>query len=141
MSIPHIRYQPGDYRATVTFPYHPEVVQSIKDTILSYDREWNPSLKQWLVAPPWIETARRILASAFGECRVSGNQDRPEPTPIRSIDRAYRVLHLLPTAPPELIEASYRIVAKRVHPDCGGDAEAMRQLNAAIALLRDEVTA
>jgi len=50
-------------------------------------------------------------------------------------DEAYEVLWLRTGAPPEVIRAAYRALAARLHPDVGGDAAAMRRLNAAYALL------
>ena len=38
----------------------------------------------------------------------------------------------------ELIEAGYRALAKKCHPDCGGDVGKMQQLNAAMERLRDK---
>jgi curved DNA-binding protein CbpA len=49
---------------------------------------------------------------------------------------AYETLHLLPTAPPELVTAAYRCLAQRHHPDRGGDDEAMVCLNTAVACIR-----
>jgi hypothetical protein len=37
----------------------------------------------------------------------------------------------------KVITAGYREMAKRLHPDAGGDADQMRELNAAVAKLRD----
>ena len=51
------------------------------------------------------------------------------------------MLHLLPSAPPELIAGAYRILARLHHPDVGGDAETMNRLNAARDLLRERVPA
>jgi hypothetical protein len=36
----------------------------------------------------------------------------------------------------KVVAAGYRSLAKQYHPDCGGDPEAMRELNAAAAKLR-----
>jgi curved DNA-binding protein CbpA len=47
------------------------------------------------------------------------------------------VLHLLPSAPPELIEGAYKILARLSHPDVGGDPEAMRALNEARDALKE----
>lgn len=43
----------------------------------------------------------------------------------------YTVLHLLPTAPPELVKASYRTLASLHHPDKGGDTAIMAKINEA----------
>jgi heterodisulfide reductase subunit A-like polyferredoxin len=39
----------------------------------------------------------------------------------------------------EVVTAGYRALAKQRHPDLGGDVEAMRQLNAAVAALREHI--
>lgn len=44
----------------------------------------------------------------------------------------YEVLQVSPKADPEVIEATYKTLAKKMHPDAGGSDEAMRELNAAI---------
>jgi curved DNA-binding protein CbpA len=46
------------------------------------------------------------------------------------------VLHLLPSAPPELIDAASGTLARLHHPDVGGDPETMRTLNDARDALR-----
>ena len=40
-------------------------------------------------------------------------------------------LWLKPGAPREVIDAVYRVLARRYHPESGGDPEAMQRLNAA----------
>jgi curved DNA-binding protein CbpA len=49
----------------------------------------------------------------------------------------YRLLHVQPEAPAEIIRASYRTLmgALRAHPDLGGDPTRAAQLNAAYAVL------
>lgn len=49
------------------------------------------------------------------------------------------VLGLDPGASEEEAASAYRDLAKRHHPDRSGDAERMREINAAYALLRDEI--
>ncbi|MDQ3694364.1 MAG: J domain-containing protein [Chloroflexota bacterium] len=104
-------------------------------------RAWEPDKKCWLIASSWVNRVRRLLEQAFGPCRIetpAGGTGSAayEPTPIRPSDAALRTLHLLPSAPPALIESAYRCLARVHHPDAGGDTEAMRNLNAAIATLR-----
>jgi DnaJ domain len=48
----------------------------------------------------------------------------------------HRVLGLPPTATPEEIAATYRRLAKESHPDLGGGAARMAEINAAYDLLR-----
>ncbi|MCZ2291273.1 MAG: DnaJ domain-containing protein [Burkholderiales bacterium] len=51
----------------------------------------------------------------------------------------YRILHVQPEAPLEVIRASYRTLMStlRSHPDLGGDPEAAARINAAYAVLAD----
>jgi hypothetical protein len=51
----------------------------------------------------------------------------------------YRLLHVQPEAPLEVIRASYRTLMStlRAHPDLGGDPEAAARINAAYAVLTD----
>ncbi|MFN0184703.1 MAG: J domain-containing protein [Aquabacterium sp.] len=51
----------------------------------------------------------------------------------------YRLLHVQPEAPAEVIKASYRALMStlRAHPDLGGDTDTAARLNAAYAVLSD----
>src|SRR5665811_1448586 len=50
----------------------------------------------------------------------------------------YRVLQVDPAADPDVIQAAYRVLARKHHPDHTGDEEGMKTLNAAWEVLRDE---
>ena len=51
---------------------------------------------------------------------------------------AYRVLHVDPAADQDVIAAAYRVLARKLHPDTGGeDATLMAELTRAYAILRD----
>ena len=67
----------------------------------------------------------------------------PPPGPGAAPERRnlYRILHVQPEAPVEVIRASYRALmsALRAHPDLGGDTARAAQINAAYAVLRDPV--
>jgi curved DNA-binding protein CbpA len=54
-------------------------------------------------------------------------------------DRAdfYRVLQVDPAADPDVIQAAYRVLARKLHPDLTGDEEGMKSVNAAWDILRD----
>jgi hypothetical protein len=62
----------------------------------------------------------------------------PPPGGSRQIPPHYAVLHIDPSAPLEVAEAAYRALARKAHPDAGGDAERMKRLNAAIERIREE---
>jgi len=50
----------------------------------------------------------------------------------------YRTLQVDPSADVEVIQAAYRVLARRFHPDLAGDDEVMKRLNAAWEILRDK---
>lgn len=56
--------------------------------------------------------------------------DSIEGVPGDTVD-AFAALHLLPSAPAELVKAAHRITAKRLHPDRGGDHRRMVAANLA----------
>jgi hypothetical protein len=68
-----------------------------------------------------------------------GTAPGPRAAPERR--NLYRILHVQPEAPVEVIRASYRALmsALRAHPDLGGDTARAAQINAAYAVLRDPV--
>jgi curved DNA-binding protein CbpA len=49
----------------------------------------------------------------------------------------YRVLQVDPSADLEVIQAAYRVLARRFHPDHAGNDAAMKRLNAAWEVLQD----
>jgi len=65
------------------------------------------------------------------------DDDEPStPPPLRKTDPSYATLHLLPSAPPELVDAAYRCLARLHHPDTGGSTTTMQRLNAAHGALK-----
>lgn len=54
-----------------------------------------------------------------------------------SAKNLYERLRVEPDAEPHVVRAAYYALARRLHPDAGGDARAMTMLNAAWAVLRD----
>lgn len=134
----------ADGSVTLTFPFHRPLIENLKLHIPASFRSYDAERKAWTVEGSMAGIAVNLVRAVYPMVTIipyRAADEPPAPTPIRSVDRAFRVLHLLPSAPPELIEGAYKIIAKRVHPDRGGDAAAMRALNEAVALLRDEVTA
>jgi hypothetical protein len=116
-----------------------ECVDDLKARIPPRLRAWKPEARSWWVAErAWFEL-REWAEEWFaeGEPQAHGRQrGAPRPHPAAdSRTEAYRALHLLPTAPPELVKAAYRVLALLNHPDKGGDTETMRNINVAYELL------
>ncbi len=47
----------------------------------------------------------------------------------------FTTLHLLPSAPPELVKAAYKTLAKIYHPDVQGDSAKMIEINRAFEII------
>ena len=49
----------------------------------------------------------------------------------------YRTLQVDPAADPEVVQAAYRVLARKLHPDLTGDESGMKRLNRAWDVVRD----
>ena len=59
-------------------------------------------------------------------------------TVIIDKDDPYTVLHLLPTAPMEVVEAAFRQLSKIYHPDAGGNEQLMQKITRAYQSIKDQ---
>lgn len=82
------------------------------------------------------ELEREFLHTDPAQTRRRANPLAP---PIHSAAYgAYGVLGVLPSAPREVVEAAYRALALKFHPDRGGTDQIMANLNRAIEHIRKE---
>lgn len=51
----------------------------------------------------------------------------------------YEILNVVPSASLEELNAAYRQVARRAHPDLGGSADDIALVNSVMAVLRDPI--
>jgi hypothetical protein len=117
--------------AVKTPHYDPNYIKEMKDQVPSHLRKWSPNDKVWLFKDAAMKTVFTLLSRHFGEYTCSAG--RAEVTPAA----AFAELHLLPSAPPELVKVAYRTLAKLHHPDVGGSTATMRKLNSAYKLIED----
>jgi hypothetical protein len=117
-------------------------LDDLKETIPAIGRRWDPTNRAWLVGHGYLIPTRRWAHRWFGPDELvliedpAHRQERtPPPRTAPAQDDPYRVLHLLPTAPPELVKAAYRTLSKVHHPDHGGDELSMKRLNRAFEKL------
>lgn len=115
------------------FPYNAWVIDRIKAVIPSHGRSYDPGARVWTVYSAWISEAVGILEDAFETVTMHRNAQRAESARMSGSvgNNYYADLHLLPTAPPELVRDAYRCLAKLYHPDRGGSTAAMQRINAA----------
>ncbi len=128
--------------AILTFPFNRGLVEALKREVPAYARSYEPATKAWTVNQPYIATAGALVEATFADVEVIDFRGaRSSAPPPRTTPRTeYHVLHLQPSAPPELVEAAYRTLTKLYHPDRGGDTETMAAINAAVSVIRRRVT-
>ena len=139
MTIPRATYTRAG-EVDLRFPYNARLVELLKSEIPARARAYDPDDKTWTVIAAYATRAVNLLLDHFPDARIERPGTRAEPAPPLTPARPFAVLHLLPSAPPELIDAAYRTLARLHHPDVGGDPEAMRALNDARDALRESVT-
>ena len=131
------------------FPYNPDLVEELKLHIPKPCRKWSPEAKVWWIAAEYVNLASRLAEGYFDVDHIdapgSHQQSRaaPPPPPPRPLHAdPYEVLHLRSSAPPELVAAAARTLAKIHHPDLKPEHEkalattAMARINRAVEDLR-----
>jgi hypothetical protein len=120
-------------------------INTLKSYISPDARTFDPQAKQWNIAKDademfqrWLVYARTVLGAKDewlkqGEAR----RERPHAPPRHpKASDPYVTLHLLPSAPPEVVKAAYKALATLHHPDKpGGETEVMQRINAAYRTL------
>ena len=130
MTFPTITRTP-DGRAVLRFPFDQWLVESLKAGIPVHARTYDPETKAWTVAPAYVAVATRLMLEVFPDVELV------DPSRTAPLSDPYVVLHLLPTAPPELVTAAHKCLAKLHHPDRGGSTATMQALNAAVDAIRE----
>ena len=101
-------------------------------------------VRQW--ADRWFDADEREFSEdepaghsrSYSYSRTSsGRYGEPQST-TTAVERAYAEMHLLPSAPPELVQAAHRVLLKQVHPDRGGTHEQTVRLNLAWELVCED---
>jgi len=127
-------------------PYLESFVDALKREIPAWGRAWDKGHKMWHVDLAYRWELQSLLDHYYGEWRSVSPAElglEPEAGQRRARQAAgaceadrYAALHLLPTAPPELVKAAYRCLAMLNHPDRGGDTRAMQVINEAYEALK-----
>jgi len=116
-----------------------EALADLKAWIPPSARNWYPDERVWRVSDSHLAEVRDWCFRWFKADELLIEEERPRPprpAPAPVAD-PYSVLHLLPTAPPELVKAAYRVMSQLCHPDAGGDHAAMVRINLAFERLQE----
>lgn len=123
------RYGLGDQQRRVLVWYvHPESGEEKRLETSRFERPMDNLRAIYLT----LEGIRLAEKRGLGELMKQNYAALPAPR-----ERApWEVLGVQQNAPAEVVEASYRALAKRVHPDAGGSQEAFRELQVAYEAMR-----
>jgi hypothetical protein len=132
MRVAVLKRLSGD-RLELRTPYDEDFVDDLKTTIPRSARHWDSDKKVWIVLAEYRESLLAVLEEYF---RVVDTDSKGRAS---QDSEAHAILHLLPSAPPELVKVAYRCLALLVHPDkANGDLSQMQKLNAAYERLQKE---
>ena len=112
------------------------MIEALKDYVPPYHRVYVPERRTWRVDAyahdclhGWLAYVRADFNARIEWLDADPEQEwTPPPVKPKASD-PYVMLHLLPSAPPEVVKAAYRALAVLNHPDKGGDTNAMQRIN------------
>ena len=138
MTAPRITRR-WDASVVLTFPYSVWLVDTLKAEIPGHARTYDPLAKSWTITAAYASVAARLMHDVFPDVEVVDTAQAGPPFDRGSgtRDDPYIVLHLRPTAPPELVNAAHKVLAKLNHPDAGGDTITMQRINSAVEQIRE----
>ena len=124
--------------AVLRFPFDQWLVDELKAQVPVHARKYDPTSKAWTITPTYASTAFRLMSAVFPDVEVveqtsAGSADRD----CHAGEDPWRILHLRPTAPSELVSAAHRCLAKLNHPDRGGTTTTMQAINEAVDRIRE----
>jgi hypothetical protein len=132
----------------VRTPFNKEFIDWIKSDVMIDCRHWDEEEKVWVISYSYEDDLIMECFKLFHDVKRVGTRSakktgprawkRPKQSPMDGWT-AYDVLHIQPSAPPELIKAAYRVMVKLYHPDVydGLDAtDQMKKINDAYEKIR-----
>jgi len=140
----HIRYTDAKIRVKTSFDHG--FIREIKTKTAT--RKWDERTKEWAIDLSERQTVLGIVKRFFGTDVIQEKNKPPEErrkkhrprantmagSATTALDPDYTVLHLLPSAPPKLVDTAYRTLARLYHPDVSKSPDAdtkMKALNRA----------
>jgi len=123
--IASLRLTDNDLFIIVEAPYDAEFTDTLKTSIPTKKRIWDANDKAWYVVKDQLDKLTHILDQYYDEVILLNF-----PAQDLTTD-AWGKLFLVPGAPIELIQSAYRFLARKHHPDVGGDVNKMKEINLA----------
>jgi hypothetical protein len=124
-------YDAGDGGTWFRTPYERGYVDELKKELPAGARQWSEHRRAWWIDDVYLDEALEVAERYFVLYLVDDSSDDPvSPVYVPDSD-GWTTLWLKPGAPPEVVKAAYRALARLNHPDAGGDEEMMKEINAA----------
>lgn len=102
------------------FPFNGAMAEDIKAVPVSY-RDYDPVTRIWTVSAPYADRVLDQFLRRFpGADVIDDRGARPGAPPLPPKPQPaspHATLYVLPSAPREVIEASYKALVKKFHPD------------------------
>ena len=125
MNGPRLTFYPNG--VLLTAPYDadltPWMVGELKRLVPQHARRYLPDTREWFILTAYEDQARSIFRACWPHFEEEEGEGDPrdqhprDPRPPLALDRHYAALHLLPSAPRELIDSAYKTLVKLNHPD------------------------
>lgn len=108
-------------RTEFLFPYDAAMVEAMKGVPVAY-RSYDSDQRMWTISAPYANRMLDLFLRHFPHATVNAYETRgrntaPPPPPKAPVPPPHAALYVLPTAPREVIDASYRALVKKYHPD------------------------
>jgi hypothetical protein len=116
-----------DPEASVVFAYDPELVDIIRS---APRRRWDKRGRRWLIPAAHTHFVADLFHAAGVLVLIDGEHYPPPAPPVRPASNP--VANLLDALPEHLRRPALRALARVLHPDTGGDTDAMRLLTDAL---------
>lgn len=120
-----VRYLPSGLFVQLEAPWNKSFQDDMKKSIPTKKRVWDNNDKCWYIVKDQFDKLSHLLDKYYQETILL---DFPQ----QEVSNDYwSKLYLIPGAPVEIIQAVYKILCKKYHPDLGGDVEKMQAINIA----------
>lgn len=132
-------------------PWDQDWVNEIKAAVPAMARKWHSSDRVWIFDQRYYECVKTLIEAHFGSAIDSVTNPGPQfkgwrekweafttgPKSLHTPSKSGRhVLFVTDHAPPEVVTAAYRALAKKHHPDNGGDEDAFKLVHSAYVDLK-----
>jgi len=132
--VASVRYLPSGLFVQLEAPWNKPFQDEMKKSIPAKKRSWDNNDKAWYIVKDQFDKLTHLLDKHYDETILL---DFPEQEVSND---AWTKLYLIPGAPLELVQAVYKVLCKKHHPDLGGDVVKMQEINLAHKKILGEFT-